>query len=389
MLTRALMEQRHRVGGRFSVFLGTTASHTLHADQADCIDFLSYCGSGANRHLAEAGVLDILPCPYSLLPQVLSTGPNKVDVLLLQVAPSPNWRSGMSLSISHEYLVPLIDSARLVIVEVNPAAPWTFGERVLLPSDIDHAFISTHPLAVNEVTASTETDDQIAWHVASLIEDGSTLQVGIGSIPDAVLKQLAQHRDLGIHSGTIGDGVAELMTQGVIANNRKSVDKGVTITGTMMGSKRIYEFAHQNPSIQFRSTQYTHDPEVLASHEKLVAINSAVEVDLTGQVNAEQATGRYVGAVGGAPDFLRGAARSRGGLPIIAMRSRAGNRPRIVKCLDGPVSTSSMSKGSRLVRCSTAWITTSVSCSTATPRSAPPKTPTGVRTGATIAAFLN
>lgn len=339
MLTRALMEQRRSVGGRFSVFLGLTSSNTLSTEFSDCVDFTSYCGSGANRFLAEAGVLDILPCPYSQLPHVLTSGPNKVDVLLLQAAPSSDSRSGLSLSVSHEYLLPLIDTARVVIAEVNAMAPWTYGERELLHSDVDHVVVTAHPLAVTEPMEVNETDVRIARNVASLIEDGATLQVGIGAIPEAVLSELMGHRALGIHSGTIGDGVAELLELGVVTNERKGRDRGLTIAGTMMGTQRVHTFAHRNPGVQFRSTLYTHDARVLASLDKLVAINSAVEVDLTGQVNAEQVAGRYVGAVGGAPDFLRGAARSRGGLPIIAMRSRAGRRARIVAELDGPVST--------------------------------------------------
>ncbi len=161
--------------------------------------------------------------------------------------------------------------------------------------------------------------------------------MGIGAIPDAVLGALRQHRDLGVHSGSLGDGVAQLMQAGVITNARKNRDRGVSIGGVLLGSRVIHEFAHDNPAIQLRSTAYTHDADVLASLNQLVAINSAVEVDLTGQVNSEVAAGSYVGAVGGALDFLRGAARSRGGLPIIALPTTAGASSRIVTRLTGPV----------------------------------------------------
>ena len=172
-----------------------------------------------------------------------------------------------------------------------------------------------------------------------MIEDGATLQFGLGALPEAILGQLADRRDLGVHSGAIGDQVAALMQSGVINNARKSIDRGVSIAGIMFGSQRLHDFAHNNPQIQFRSSSYTHGPGVLAQIERFTAINSAVEVDLSGQINAEVAAGAYVGAVGGAVDFLRAAHYSRGGLPIVALSSTAGKHSRIVAKLNGPVST--------------------------------------------------
>lgn len=179
----------------------------------------------------------------------------------------------------------------------------------------------------------------IAHRVAGLVEDGATLQLGIGTVPEAVLAALGAHRDLGIHSGVIGDGVADLMQQDVITNRRKSIDAGKTITGMALGSQRLYRFLDQNRHVGFRPADYTHDIDVLAQLERFVAINSALEVDLTGQMNAEVAEGVYVGAVGGAVDFLRGAARSRSGVPIVTLPSRAGRCSRIVARLNGPVTT--------------------------------------------------
>ena len=336
-LTEALVAQRHAVGGRFTVMLGTSWSDTLAPEQADTIDFIAYSGSGTNRRLAEAGVLDILPVHYSQFARALTSGPNRVDVLFLQVAPLDG--GGYSLSIAHEYLVPLIRSARIVIAEVNAAAPCTHGAPVLTDADLD-VLVRTNrvPLELARAPAS-DTEATIARHAASLIDDGATLQCGVGALPEAILGLLADRRDLGIHSGTIGDAVADLHERGIVTNAGKpGDDRGVTVAGTMMGSRRIYAFAHRNPAVQLRPTEYTHDIGVLGRLPRFTAINSAIEVDLTGQVNGEQAGSRYLGAVGGAIDFMRGAARSSGGLPMIVLPSRARDASRIVATLSGPVS---------------------------------------------------
>ena len=336
-LTQALMAQRHAIG-RFNAFLGISYSDTLKAEYADCIRFSGYAGTGGNRTLAKAGKLDILPCHYSHLHQLMASGRLKVDVLLLQLAPA-NERGEYSLSIAHEYLIPALESARVVIAEVNEQAPWTCGERPVLETDIDVIVRSDRaPLEVVHPQPGA-TEQAIAHHVASLIEDGATLQFGLGALPEAILGQLADRRDLGVHSGAIGDQVAALMQAGVINNARKSIDRGVSIAGIMFGSKRLHDFAHRNAQIQFRSSAYTHGPGVLAQIERFTAINSAVEVDLSGQINAEVAAGVYVGAVGGAVDFLRAAHYSKGGLPIVALPSTAGRHSRIVAKLNGPVST--------------------------------------------------
>jgi acyl-CoA hydrolase len=337
-LTRKLVEQRHSIGP-FRVFLGASNHDTCRPEHADCIDFVSYCGTGANRALARAGALDILPCHYSQFPQMMESGPLRVDVLLLQLAP-PDEQGRYSLSIAHEYLLPALASARVIVAEVNEQAPWTYGERYLLEDDLDFVLPTSRALPDEPPSVPSETDLAIARNVASLIEDGATIQLGLGAIPEAILACLTDRRDLGIHSGTIGDKVADLMETGVITNARKSIDNGKTIAGVMMGGRRIHDFAHRNESIEFRSTRYTHNPNVLAMIDRFVAINSAVEVDLSGQINAEIAGGVYVGAVGGALDFLRGARRSHGGVPIIALPSTAGKgASRIVTSLSGPVST--------------------------------------------------
>lgn len=336
-LTRALMEQRHDLG-RLRVLLGIPNSDSCRPEHADSVDFLSYCGSGANRQLAKAGVLDILPCHYSEFPQMIRSGSLHVDVLLLQLAPADEL-GRYSLGLAHEYLLPALETARVVIAEVNQACPWTYGERYLYEDDLDAILHSDRPPLESPLILPGPVERAIAGRVAGLIEDGSTLQLGIGAIPEAVVQALDGHHELGIHSGTIGDGVADLIRRGVITNARKTLDTGLTVAGVLMGSSALHRFAHRNPQIHMRSTDYTHNPEILAGQDRLVAINSAIEVDLSGQINAETAAGNYVGALGGAVDFLRGARRSHGGLPIIALPSTAGHNSRIVARLNGPVST--------------------------------------------------
>ncbi|MBK8742524.1 MAG: acetyl-CoA hydrolase/transferase family protein [Betaproteobacteria bacterium] len=334
-LTQALMAQRHRIGGRIRAFVGMSLADTVSTEHADCIDFASYCGAGRNRALARAGLLDIWPWHYSELAAGLASGAVRADVLLLQLAP-PDALGRFSLGIAHEYLVPALDRARVIIAEVNDQAPWTYGERYLGAADLDMVVRTSRAPLTTPQPRSGPVELALARHVAGLIGDGCTLQMGLGNLPALVLGELRDRRDLGIHSGTIGDAVADLMESGCITNAKKAIDRGVSIAGTMMATARLHAYAHRNPALQFRSTRYTHDPQVLAAIDRFVSLNSALEVDLTGAVNSEVAGGVYVGAVGGALDFLRGARRSRGGLPIIALPSTAGAASRIVATLSGP-----------------------------------------------------
>ncbi len=336
-LTQALMAGRHAIGN-FKVFLGVSYSDGLKPEYADCISCSAYCGSGGNRALAKAGKLDILPVHYSQIPGLIDSGRLKIDVLMLQLAPA-DARGNYSLSMAHEYLIPALEAARIVIAEVNEQAPWTWGERPVREEDIDCLIrTSRAPLELHH-PAPGEAEIGVARHVAGLIDDGATLQFGLGALPETILSALADRRDLGIHSGAIGDQAAELMQAGVVTNARKTLDRGVSVAGVMFGSRRIQRFCHCNPAVQFRSSAYTHNADVLARIERFVALNTAIEVDLTGQINSEVAGGVYVGAVGGALDFLRGAHRSKGGLPIVALPSTAGKASRIVAKLGGPVTT--------------------------------------------------
>ena len=296
-LSQALMAQRHRIGGRFSVFLGVTWGDAVRARARRC-NRLS--GVLRDRRESEAfrsrrarrAVLSLLGIEYTLGPG----GPNQVGVLMLQVAP-PGPDGRYSLSAAHEYLGPLIDTARLVIAEVNEQAPWTYGPRELVEADIDVLVPTNHALASGPSIAASETELAIGRRVSELIGDGATLQLGLGTVPDAVLSCLHDRRDLGIHSGAISDAVAALAESGVITNSRKAIDNGKTIVGVLMGGARLHEYVHHNPQVELRDTAYTHSVKTISALNQFIAINSAVEVDLTGQVNAE---------IGGGPLCRRG-----------------------------------------------------------------------------------
>ena len=338
VLTLALMAQRAEIG-RFGAFIGISWSQAVQPAFADCVSFTSYCGGGNNRLLARAGALDILPSHYSTFGDLVRSRALKVDVLMLQLSP-PDAAGSYSMSLACDYLAPAIATARVVVAEINAQAPWTFGSHALTADDIDFAIHTSRPPLSAPMGLAQSTDSAIARHVASLIGDGATLQVGIGSLPEAILGQLSDRRDLGLHTGAMGDGAVALAQCGALTNARKSIDAGASVAAVLMGSGILNDFARRNPAVQLRSTDYIHSLAVLASIDALVAINTAIEVDLTGQVNSEVANGVYVGAVGGGVDFMRGAQASTGGLSIIALPSRvgAGTLGRIVTRLEGPVS---------------------------------------------------
>lgn len=336
-LTRALVAQRAHFA-RLNLFLGIDLSGTLRPEHADHFRFMSYCGAGGNRALARAGVLDIVPTPYSQLLGAMEHAGSRIDVVFVQVAVADD--DGLySLGLANDLLIEAIGQARVVIAEVNPNVPRTYGERRLRPEEIDLLVPAAFAPLEAQYSVPSPHEERIAEYVASLIEDGATLQVGFGGVAEATLKRLTSRRDLGIHSGIVGDALVDLAESGALTNARKKRNTGKSVVGILMGTKRLYAYADRNPDIVLRGTHETHGGEALRSIDRFVAINSAIEVDLTGQVNSEVANGDYLGAVGGAPDFLRAAHLSPGGVPIIALRSTVGERSRIVASLSGPTST--------------------------------------------------
>ncbi|WP_040700051.1 acetyl-CoA hydrolase/transferase family protein [Nocardia vinacea] len=331
-LTERLLEQRADLGG-ITCFIGIPAVETVKPEHADHIRFVSYCGTGSNRALAAAGALEVYPGHYSTLPEFVS----RADVVLVQCAP-PDVLGRYSLGLADDYLTAAIDSARIVVAEVNDQVPATPGARHLTDREINIAIRTSRPVAESPAVSPTPEMATIGAHIASIVPDGATLQFGIGSVPEAVLGALGAHNDLGIHSGILTDAAVELIDKGVVTNARKTTDRGISVAAVLIGTRRLFEHVHCNPTVSLRPITYTHDPERLAAQHRFIAINSAIEVDLTGQVNAEVAGGRYVGGVGGGGEFLRAAARSHGGMPIIALPATAGTRSRIVDRLSGPVS---------------------------------------------------
>lgn len=322
-LVEALVAQRAAFSGA-TLFMGVNWSGTVKPEHADHLRLAAYCGSGYNRRLADAGVLDIHPHPYSQLASLIRQRTIRADILLLQVSP-PNARGEYSLGLAAEYLVPSLEVARTVIAEVNDRVPWTHSDRLLKKADFS-ALLETSREPVNAPYAAPgEQELAIARHAQPFIPEGATLETGLGALPDAVLRLLGDRKDLRLHSGSVGDAVVDLMSKGAM----RQADGG-----TLMGTRKLFDFARDNPALRVRSIEYTHHPRVLAGIERFVALNSAIEVDLTGQVNAEVANGSYLGAVGGALDFIRAANHSPGGVSLILLPST-----RIVEKLQGPVAT--------------------------------------------------
>lgn len=322
-LMEALVAQRAAFPGA-RLFLGVNYAGIVKPEHADHLRISAYCGAGHNRALADAGVLDIHPHPYSQLGSLIRRKAIPSDVVLVQVSP-PNDRGEYSLGISAEYLVPALASARAIVGEVNRQVPWTHSERLLKKADFALLVESDRAPAMVAPRAFSDQEKAIARNAAAFIPDGATLEFGLGALPDAVCSELMGRRNLRVHSGALGDGTVELMKAGVI----KDVDCGL-----LLGTPKLFQHAHRNPAIRLRSSEYTHEAKVLGGIERFVAINSAIEVDLTGQVNAEVAKGSYLGAVGGALDFMRAASQSPGGVSLLLLPAA-----RIVRTLSGPVST--------------------------------------------------
>lgn len=332
-------EHLHARFGRLKLFVFGSYSGLIRPEHSAWFDLESYGAFGDCSALAREGLLDVYPVHYSQIPALLQDQ-LRPDVMLLQLSTADD-QGRHSLGVANDFQLVAARSARTVIAEVTTLAP--FSPSALLPDDvrIDHVVQTDLPVVEGPASAQDGTSAQIAALVAGMINDGSTLQMGIGSLMDAICRALASHRDLGVHSGILNDGLAELMKRGVVTNARKSSHVGQSVVGSLLGSRRLFDFAHNNTAICLSPTDITHGVESLAKQVRLCSINSAIEVDLTGQVNAEVSGGRYIGAVGGQVDFVRAAVRSPGGASIIALPStaRRGSISRIVATLQGPVAT--------------------------------------------------
>ncbi|MGF7159297.1 acetyl-CoA hydrolase [Rhodoligotrophos appendicifer] len=338
-LTRRLVEQRHEIGP-CSLFIGGSYSGVFRPEHGDRIRFLSYCGIGDNRALIEAGCLDLLPLHYSELTAFLERG-RAPDVVLVQLSPADG-NGRHSLGVSNDYILAAARRAKRIIAEINECMPWCHGAEWPKELVLDAAVHTRREFTRPKVAEANEAAGRIAQHVAAFIPDGSVIELGTGAIPDQILRALRHHKDLGIHTGLVGDALVDLYESGAVTNARKPIDTGVTVTALLGGSSRLERFAHLNPDLSVRPSSYTHDPAILAKLDGLIAINGAVEVDLTGQVSAEVAGPRYLGAVGGHGDFTRGALRAPNGRSIVALNAtaRQGRASTIVpRIIHGPVTT--------------------------------------------------
>lgn len=274
------------------------------------------------RAAVNDGRGDFTPCFLSEIPGLFEQGIIPLDVAMVAVSP-PDDHGFCSYGVEVGITKTAADSAKIVIAEVNPQMPRTLGDSFIHVSKIDYVVEVDYELPQFEMAASDEISKEIAQHIAGLIPDGACLQTGIGAIPDAVLGFLGNHKDLGVHTELFSDGVIDLFEQGIINCERKNFHPGKIIAGFLLGSNRLYEFVHDNPIVELHPTEYVNDPFNISKNEKMVAINSAIEVDLTGQVCADSIGTYFYSGVGGQLDFIRGAARSKGGVPIIALPSTA------------------------------------------------------------------
>lgn len=274
------------------------------------------------RQAVQEGRADFIPVFLSEIPELIRSRRVRIDVALIQTSP-PDAHGYVSLGVSVDVVRAAVDSADLVLAEVNPAMPRTHGDSFLHVSRIDRLVPVDYPLLALDGEAPGDVENSIGHYVAGLVPNGATLQTGIGSIPDAVLAALAQHRDLGVHTEMLSDGVMRLVQSGVINGARKTLLRGKLVTSFVMGSKALYAWSHDNPALEMRGSDFTNDPRVISDNDRMVSVNSALAVDLTGQVAADTLFGKFFSGIGGQVDFVRGAARSRGGRSIIALRSTA------------------------------------------------------------------
>ena len=274
------------------------------------------------RKAVQEGRGDFTPIFLSEFPLLFKYGLLPLDVALIHVSP-PDEHGFCSLGVEVGPTKTAAESAKIIIAEVNEKMPRTLGDSFIHISRIHHLVPVNYPIPELHMAAEGQSEivQQIAGHIAGLIPDGATMQLGIGAIPDAVLKYLYDKKDLGIHTELFSDGVIDLVNAGVLTNSRKTLHPGKIVAGFLMGSSRLYDWVDDNPMIELHRTEYVNDPFVIAQNERMVAVNSAIEVDLTGQVCADSIGPKLYSGVGGQLDFIYGASRSKGGVPIIALPS--------------------------------------------------------------------
>jgi len=277
--------------------------------------------SACTRNIVNSAEGDYVPVFLSEIPKLFKTGILPIDVALVQVSP-PDAHGYCSLGTSVDIARAAVDTAKYVIAQVNPRMPRTHGSGFIHVNNIHSLVWQEAELPETDYSLkASEAVQKIGRHVASLIEDGSTLQVGIGAIPDQVLKNLTGHKNLGLHTEMFSDGVVPLIEKGIINNSRKKVNVGRSVTGFLAGTRKLYDFVNDNPVIRVMEISYVNDTGIIRQNPSVVAINSAIEIDFTGQVCADSMGTYQYSGIGGQMDFIRGASLSEGGKPIIALPS--------------------------------------------------------------------
>ncbi|MBI5944660.1 MAG: acetyl-CoA hydrolase/transferase family protein [Chloroflexi bacterium] len=276
------------------------------------------------RQAVQTGRADFTPVLLSEFPLLFKRGVLPLDVAIIHVSP-PDEHGFCSLGVEVGLTKTAAESAKVIIAEVNDKMPRTLGDSFIHVSRLTHIVPVNYPIPEHVMATEGNSDivEKIAGYIAALIPDGATMQLGIGAIPDAVLKYLFDKRDLGIHTELFSEGVIDLVNAGVLTNARKSLHPGKIVSGFILGSKRLYDWVDDNPMIELHRSEYVNDPFVIAQNDRMVAVNSAIEVDLTGQVCADSIGPKLYSGVGGQLDFIYGASRSKGGVPIIALPSTA------------------------------------------------------------------
>jgi 4-hydroxybutyrate CoA-transferase len=299
----------------------TGDSQFANLEHAGRFRSVSLFTGGPLRGPVAEGRADFVPVFLSDIPGLFLNGDIPLDVAMVQLSP-PNAHGQATLGTSVDTALAAVMSAKKIIAEVNGQMPRTLGNSVVEMSSVASFVLSNRPLVEHAHTALTPEEDQIGEIIAALVPDGACLQMGIGAIPDAVLARLGDKHDLGVHTEMFSDGLVTLMKAGNVTNRRKKVHPGRTVTSFVTGTRSLFDFVHDNQLVEFHPADRTNDTSLIRKNDDVVAINSAIEVDLTGQVCADSIGHRIYSGIGGQMDFIRGAALSRGGKPIIALPSR-------------------------------------------------------------------
>ncbi|NTW76236.1 MAG: GNAT family N-acetyltransferase [Syntrophaceae bacterium] len=280
----------------------------------------SFFIGNTTRDAINTGQADYTPIHLSQLPSLFHRGLAHVDVALIQTSP-PDGHGHLSLGVSLDIVKAAVENAVCVVAQVNDQMPRVHGDSFISIDDIDFLLPYNEPLLEYTPPSNIEITGKIGKNIARLVEDGDTIQVGYGAVANSILDSLSEKKHLGVHTELFGDGIADLMKKGVIDNTKKTINRGKSVASFCMGHKETYEFIHDNPDIEFRTIDYTNNPIVIAQHENMVAINSALEIDLTGQATAESIGRVFYSGIGGQADFMRAAFLSRNGKAILALSS--------------------------------------------------------------------